>query len=63
MIADEIVNKPVVDINCPKCKKGILWRTDLSRLEEGLGHEGFTCEKCKHSIKYVPKAVRPETVR
>jgi hypothetical protein len=73
MIANVVTNKPVETIACPKCNPGakklgrsflatlapggILCRVDLSRLEEGLGHEGFKCDnpRCGHTIKYVPK--------
>lgn len=34
---------------------GVMMRKDLSRLEEGLGHEGFECNVCHRRVKYVPK--------
>lgn len=37
----------------PKCM-GVMFRLTLSRLEEGLGHEGFQCDKCGRRVKYVP---------
>lgn len=55
----KIVRKPV-GINCAKCCKvarrppGVMVRINLSRLEEGLGHEGFQCGKCGERVKYVP---------
>ena len=61
MIAKTVTHKPVTNVNCPVCAKadpqryGVLFRVDLSRLEEGLGHEGFQCNKCAHTIKFVPK--------
>jgi len=50
-----VVRKPV-GIKCtqPKCG-GLVVRVDLSRLEEGLGHEGFECRKCHRRVKYVPE--------
>lgn len=42
----------------PKCK-GLLWRADLSRLEEGLGHEGYRCDTCKVFVKTVPDETAP----
>lgn len=48
-----VVRKPV-EVNCVKCKGGVMFRVQLSRLEEGLGHEGFKCDKCGHSVKHVP---------
>jgi len=35
---------------------GVWWQTSLaiSRLEHGLGHEAYRCEKCGERIKYVP---------
>lgn len=50
-----IVRKPIVTVGCPKCKKGVLFRVTLSRLEEGLGHEGFRCDPCGYAVKYVPR--------
>lgn len=64
-----IVRKPV-GINCSgmsgrvvgsippspgggKCR-GTMNRLTLSRLEEGLGHEGFECASCGRRVKYVP---------
>lgn len=34
--------------------RGTLLRVTLSRLEEGLGHEGFMCDMCGRRVKYVP---------
>lgn len=33
---------------------GVMNRITLSRLEEGLGHEGFECTECHRRVKYVP---------
>ncbi len=33
---------------------GTMLRLTLSRIEEGLGHEGFECTKCHRRVKYVP---------
>lgn len=52
-----VVKRPVENVNCPACTKterGVLFRVDLSRLEEGLGHEGFECDRCRYRVKYVP---------
>ncbi len=38
----------------PMCR-GVMFRLTLSRLEEGLGHEGFACDKCGRRVKYVPE--------
>lgn len=38
----------------PRCM-GVMFRLTLSRLEEGLGHEGFQCDKCGRRVKYVPE--------
>lgn len=62
----DIVRRPV-GVNCPKCAKrkrsshglgtgGVLYRILLSRLEECLGHEGFKCNTCGYSVKYVPRS-------
>lgn len=52
---NEVTSEPV-KINCGKNKcKGVLWRVDLSRLEEGLKHEGYKCDVCGRKVKYVPK--------
>ena len=42
---------------CHKAKRlhGVMFRLTLSRLEEGLGHEGFQCDKCGERVKYVPE--------
>lgn len=56
--AFEITRKPVASIRCGACRRGTLWAVQLSRLEEGLGHEGYACDKCGHRIKYVPKNER-----
>ena len=40
-----------------KCP-GVMMRLTLSRLEEGLGHEGFECDKCHRRVKYVPSKER-----
>jgi hypothetical protein len=57
-----VTHKPV-GVGCPACHKakrlhGVMFRLTLSRLEEGLGHEGFECDKCGERIKYVPKEIR-----
>ena len=55
----DITRKPVEKGACPKCAnkfRGVLFRIQLSRLEEGLGHEGFRCDKCGYSVKYVPES-------
>lgn len=51
-----IITHEPVNIGCVKrgCR-GVMLRVTLSRLEEGLGHEGFACDHCGHRIKYVPK--------
>ena len=36
---------------CP----GVMFRLNLSRIEEGLGQEGFMCDKCGRRVKYIPK--------
>lgn len=61
----KIVNKPV-GVACPACAmgknepgKGVMFRIPLSRIEEGMGHEGFECDKCGERRKYVP----PSTTR
>lgn len=33
---------------------GTMLRFTLSRIEEGLGHEGFECTRCHRRVKYVP---------
>lgn len=38
----------------PEGCRGVMSRVTLSRLEEGLGHEGFECDKCHRKVKYVP---------
>jgi len=38
----------------PRCM-GVMFRITISRLEEGLGHEGFECDKCGRRVKYVPE--------
>jgi hypothetical protein len=40
---------------CPDKCDGLLMRYTLSRLEEGLGHEGFECDRCRKRLKYVPQ--------
>lgn len=56
-----VTHKPV-EVGCPVCAKnkkyGVMYRLTLSRLEEGLGHEGFECGSCGHRLKYVPKDPR-----
>jgi hypothetical protein len=66
MIANEITTNDV-PIACPKqCFKqpvcsldtparGVMIRINLSRIEEGLGHEGYRCDRCGHTIKRVPE--------
>jgi hypothetical protein len=39
----------------PMCR-GVMGRITLSRLEEGLGHEGFKCDKCGRRVKYVARS-------
>jgi hypothetical protein len=34
---------------------GVLLRITLSRIEEGLGQEGFLCDTCGRKVKYIPK--------
>lgn len=34
--------------------RGLMWRVDLSRLEEALGHEGYECDSCGVRIKTIP---------
>lgn len=56
MVANQILRGGEVPVGCPKAKcKGVLFRVELSRLEEGLGHEGFRCETCGHTVKRVPE--------
>lgn len=56
MIRPVVVRKPV-EVTCGALKcTGVMWRLTLSRLEEGLGHEGFACDKCGRRVKYVPPA-------
>lgn len=38
--------------------RGVLARITLSRLEEGLLHEGYQCTDCHRRVKYVPKEGR-----
>lgn len=54
----KITNKPIVYVACGLPCRGVLMRQTLSRLEEGLGHEGFKCDKCNRRVKYVPKEVQ-----
>ncbi len=57
--ASNEVTSESVKVACDKNEcKGVLWRVDLSRLEEGLGHEGYKCDVCKRTVKYVPKKGR-----
>lgn len=42
----------------PDTCRGAMSRITLSRLEEGLGHEGFECSDCRRRVKYVPKKDR-----
>lgn len=52
----ELTHKPVVRVGCGKNQcRGILMRLTLSRIEEGLGHEGFQCDTCERRVKYVPR--------
>lgn len=61
MHVDKVISKPPKSASCPKCKGppfrqgGVMFRVDLSRLEEGLGHEAWRCDKCGYVVKYVPK--------
>ncbi len=71
MIADFVIKhgKPLHCPTCKKAKRATgavstdqryvarmtLMRVSLSRLEEGLGHEAFRCEKCDTTIKVIPK--------
>lgn len=50
-----IVARGAVRVGCSddKCR-GIMWRVDLSRLEEALGHEGYRCDTCGARIKTIP---------
>lgn len=50
------------DARCRKCKKGICFRVDVSRLEEGLGHEKFRCDHCGAMFKIIPKEGGPPTL-
>ncbi len=38
---------------CRKCGKGVCFRVDVSRLEEGMGHEKFKCDKCGQCYKII----------
>lgn len=40
---------------CEKGCRGIMWRVDLSRLEESLGHCGYRCDTCGARVKTVPQ--------
>ena len=37
-----------------KCK-GILWKSDVSKLQESLGHRVYKCDSCGSSFVFVPK--------
>lgn len=53
----EITRKPIERVGCGKNKcRGVLMRQTLSRIEEGLGHEGFQCDTCHRRVKYVPRS-------
>lgn len=59
-----VVRKPV-GVTCSACVKAgrprsasVMLRISLSRLEEGLGHEGFECNVCHTRVKYVPPEIR-----
>ena len=57
-----VVRKPVglvcaARVAGKKCG-GVMGRIDLSRLEEGLHHEGFECAACHRRVKYVPPGDR-----
>ena len=41
-----------------KCN-GIMRRINLSRMEDGLGHEGFECDRCSRRVKFVPRDAVP----
>lgn len=55
------VYKKPIGLACVKGKahcRGFMSRINLSRLEEGLGHEGFQCTECGAKAKYVPGVVQ-----
>jgi len=52
-VVGALYSAPGGDNKCP----GVMFRRDLSRIEEGLGHEGYMCDKCGRRVKYVPKPV------
>lgn len=57
-----VITRKPVELACPACAKnkkyGVMARVTLSRLEEGLGHEGFECYSCHYRLKYVPKEIK-----
>ena len=54
MIADVVTTKPV-PVDCMiDGYAGIYFSVTVSRLESGLGHEGYACDKCGHKVKHVP---------
>lgn len=53
MIAPFVIVRKPVGVACGGKCRGVLFRVTLSRLEEGLGHEGFECDTCHRRVKYV----------
>lgn len=50
-VVGAIYSAPGGDDKCP----GVMFRATLSRIEEGLGQEGYMCSHCGRRVKYVPK--------
>jgi hypothetical protein len=49
------IQRRPVEVTCGVAKcRGVMTRINLSRLEEGLLHEGFECASCHRRVKYVP---------
>ena len=46
--------KKPTDSGCVKCKKGVCFRVEASRLEESLGHAIYQCDHCKQRFKVMP---------
>lgn len=50
------IHRGAVRVGCTaKDCRGLMWRIDLSRLEEALGHCGYQCDTCGLRIKTVPQ--------
>jgi DNA-directed RNA polymerase subunit M/transcription elongation factor TFIIS len=35
---------------CTKCRKGVLYSVEQSRLRDALGHETYRCQLCSHTV-------------